>query len=195
MEFNQDKTILGFSNYLYYEQNARVEELNERIFDRFHPDPIGNEPNSLEVNFNPRSVPTKYTKFPIISKTKTINPSQQYNQNLPKYQIETQFNPGYRGPVSGFQSNVDKETILRNIPFALQPDIAQSTFIPSSNSDLYKTYIVSRPSNQPHPKLFENYKFDQQPNTPISRHPEIGNNLFFNATRNQLREVVIVNKK
>jgi hypothetical protein len=181
-----EMSLTGLPQYLYLGQNERVEELNERILDRFHPDSLPNQVNSLEPNFSPRSVPTKYSLFPIIERRKqSIVPIQ----TLPNYSVETQFNPGYRGPVSGYMSNVDKETILRNQNFALQADIAQSTFIPSSQSDLYKTTIVSRPSTQPYPRLFENYKFDQKPHPIVSAYPEIGANLFFNGTRNQLRGI------
>ena len=37
--------------------------------------------------------------------------------------------------------------------------------------------------------LFENYKFDQKPHPIVSAYPEIGANLFFNGTRNQLRGI------
>jgi hypothetical protein len=204
--------LIGLPQYLYQGQNARVEELNERILDRIHPNLIPHQTNSLETpqspclepNFSPRGVPTKYSRFPIIERRTT--PIVKI-QPLPNYQVETQFNPGYRGPVSGFC--VDKETILRNIPFALQADIAQSTFIPSTQSDLYKNYIVSRPKaqsadgkaqsadgraqsdlgEQPYPRLFEEYKFDQRIHPNVANYPEIGGDLFFNATRSQLRGV------
>jgi hypothetical protein len=164
--------------YLYYGQNERVEELNERILERFQPD------SPLEPNLAPRSVPTKYSHFPIVN---LRCPSHVKMQSLPNFSVHTQFAPLTKGPVSGFMANIDKETVLRNQNFALQRDIAQSTFIPSSNSDLYKTYIVSRPSQQPYPKLFEEYSFDQRPHPNITRFPEVGNDLFFNATRQQLR--------
>jgi hypothetical protein len=193
--------LIGLPQYLYQGQNARVEELNERILDRIHPNLIPHQPNYLETprspclepNFSPRGVPTKYSRFPIIERRTT--PIVKI-QPLPNYQVETQFNPGYRGPVSGFC--VDKETILRNIPFALQADIAQSTFIPSTQSDLYKNYIVSRSKaqrsqsdldKQPYPRLFEEYKFDQRIHPNVANYPEIGGDLFFNATRSQLRGV------
>ena len=190
-----NETLSKVPQYLYYGQNARVEELNERILDRFHPDNLAGQTNSLESNFSPRAVPTKYSRFPIVeSRSKLSNgnplaPPVEKIHTLPNYQVETQFNPGYRGPVSGYQVNIDKETILYNIPFALQADIAHSTFIPSSQSDLYKNYIVSRPSNQPYPKLFEEYKFDQRIHPNVANYPEIGANLFFNGTRNQLRGI------
>jgi len=190
MNRNQPKqpiqTLSGIPQYLYQGQDARVEELNDRILDRFHPDSLAGQVNSLEANFDPRGVSTKYSRFPIIeSRSLPLTKIQ----TLPNFNIQTQFNPGSRAPVSGFVANVDKETILRNQNFALQADVAQSTFIPSSNSDLYKTYIVSRPSVQPHEKLFENYKFDQTVHPNVKNFPEVGNNLFFNGTRNQLRGI------
>jgi hypothetical protein len=167
----------GIPQYLYYGQNDRTDELNERILGRL------NTSSALEPNIDLRPVPTKYALFPVIDRrTMPTEPIQ----TRPNYVVETQFHPGTsKGPVSGF--SVDKETILRNQCFALQADIGQSTFVPSSNSDLYKTTVVSRPTNQPYPKLFENYRFDQRLHPNVANFPEIGQNTFFNGTRNQLR--------
>lgn len=168
--------VKGLPKYLYYGQDERVEELNERIYTRVPKVP-------LEVNYTPRSVSTKYSRFSIVQRQ---SPSTIKPNYLPAYSVEKQFVPG-RGPVSGYFANIDKENTLRNQYFALQRDIGQSTFIPSTNSDLYKNYIVSRPSNQPFPKLFENYKFDPSVHPNIANNPAVGSNLFFNDTRAQLR--------
>jgi hypothetical protein len=175
----QIPVLNGIPEYLYYGQNDRVEELNTRIIDRL------NTSSALEPNFDPRPVPTKYALFPIVDRRSTVN---EVIHTKPNYYVETHFHPGTgKGPVSGF--SMDKETILRNQCFALQSDIGQSTFIPSSKSDLYRTTVISRPTTQPYPKLFESYRFDQQTHPNVANFPEIGRNTFFNGTRNQLRGI------
>jgi hypothetical protein len=189
MEYNSFQSPILNGPILTRQQNERVEELNDRIYDRFHPDLLQGQSNSLEVNYTPIGVSTKYALFPIVDRRRPESTIEHKKSNLPAYSVSTQFNPGYRGPVSGFQSNVDKETILRNQTFALQKDFAQTTFVPSSKSDLYNTYIVSRPCEQPYPKLFDRSTFDQTVHPNVSQYPEVGNNRFHNATRTQLRGV------
>jgi hypothetical protein len=82
---------------------------------------------------------------------------------------------------------IDKETILRNQVFALQHGADQAIYVPSSNSDLYKTTIVSTPGEpQPFPSLFSKSQFAVTEN-PVEG-TNIGKNVFFNHTRTQLRE-------
>lgn len=171
---NSDE-VRGLPKYLYNGQDERVEELNDRIYDRNY------ITQPLEVNYTPRSVPTKYAHFSIVEKKHPISTIKP--QYLPTYSVEKQFVPG-RGPVSGYFANINTENSLRNQNFALQRD-GKSTYIPSSNSDLYKNYIISRPSHQPFPRLFEKYTFESTP-SPLEN-TAVGANLFFNDTRAQLR--------
>lgn len=165
----------GVVNGVYYGQQERTDELNHRITERQFPD------SPLEPNFAPRSVPTKYSLFPIINRqTPVKEPSLSY----PEYNSSVIFNPGAGAHRSGF--SVETETVLRNQTFALQHGAIQGAYIPASTSDLYKVSIVSRPSQQPNPLLFERLQFDSQP------HPNVANTLigresFFNHTRTQLR--------
>ena len=97
-------------------------------------------------------------------------------------------NPGNAsGPVSGYSSNVGVETMLRNQHFALQRGADQGVYVPSSNSTLYKTTVVSRPSEQPYPMLFKQEIFSQAPH-PNVQNTTIGTDRFFNHTRTQLRQ-------
>ena len=172
--------LYGVPEGVYYGQNERVDELNNRIQSRHFAD------SPLEPNFNPRSVPTKYSHFPIINRRKPIQESAiQY----PNYHLNANFNPGSaRAPPSGFINNVDTETFLRNQFFANQHGCDQNVYVPSSNSDLYKISIVSRPSVQPHEDLFEQPQFSQTPH-PNLVDTQIGNDKFFNHTRTQLRNM------
>lgn len=169
---------------LYQGNNYRVEELNERILNR---NDIYGLP-SLEPNFTPRGIQTKYTRFSIIDDFNNPPTTIKIN-NLPNFMVETTFNPGQRAPVSGYMANIDKETTLKNLNFGLQKGLGQNVYIPSSNSDLYKPTIISRSSIQPFPRINEQYNFDPTPHPNISNFPEVGNNYFFNATRYQLRGI------
>lgn len=160
-------------------QNDRVEELNQRVAERVTVD------SPLQPNFDPRPVSTKYSLFPIIDrrslhktpilKAPQYNPTGKFYSNLEK------------GPVDGFLSNVNVESTLRNQYHALQKGGApQSTYIPSSDSDLYRVDVVSRPSVQPHPELFRHDEFAQSRGV-SNLNIHIGNDTFFNHTRTQLR--------
>ena len=67
MNINNNERMNGVPEYLYYGQNERVDELNNRIKERQFPD------SPLEPMINPRSVPTKYSLFPIINRRKSMN--------------------------------------------------------------------------------------------------------------------------
>jgi hypothetical protein len=179
MNINDSEKIYGFSEYLYYGQNERVNELNDRIKERQFPD------SPLEPMFAPRSVPTKYSHFPIINRRKPMNePVVPYLD----YNLKINFNPGTQNaPPSGYLNNIDTETVLRNQQFALQK-AEQSVYVPSSNSDLYKTTVISKPSEQTHPLLFEQPVFENRlhPNVANSN---IGRDKLFNHTRTQLRNM------
>ena len=177
MELYSNEKINGLPEYLYYGQNERVDELNDRIKTRQFSD------SPLQPNFDPRPVPTKYAHFPIINRRKPMN-----EPVVPYLDYTTvNFNPGtQRAPPSGFINNVDTETILRNQGFAYQHGADQSTYVPSSNSDLYKISVVSRPSEQPHPDLFLKQQFSGAPH-PNLVGANIGQERLFNHTRTQLR--------
>jgi hypothetical protein len=171
--------LYGVTEGVYYGQNERVDEINSRINSRQFAD------SPLEPYFDPRPVTTKYSHFPIINRRSTMNePAIKYND----YHMNINFNPGTsKSPFSGFINNIDKETILRNQNFAIQRGAEQGIYVPSSNSDLYKTSIISRPSVQPYPNLFNKFEFEK------SHHPNIvqniGSDTFFNHTRTQLRNM------
>uniref|UniRef100_A0A6C0JMZ8 Uncharacterized protein n=1 Tax=viral metagenome TaxID=1070528 RepID=A0A6C0JMZ8_9ZZZZ len=172
--------ILGVPEGVSYGQHERVDELNTRINTRYFPD------SPLQPNFDPRSIPTKYSHFPIINRRKPMHehvvPYLDYNQTI-------NFNPGtQRAPPNGYINNVDTETILRNQMFALQRGGNQGVYIPSSESELYRSYVPSGSINdpQPHPNLFYRQQFDQSPHPNVQGN-NIGRDKFFNHTRTQLR--------
>lgn len=162
----------GLINQIHYNISDPVEELNSRLNDRNIPS------NTLHPQFSMRPVSTKYTMLPIVDRhtpsSVTINKQTPYN-------VGNTFNPGSASPWSGFSTNIDKESILRNQPFALQKSI-KSVYIPSSTSDMYKVTVSGRNEIQPFTDLFKEQIFeDFNPNS-----LNVGNNVFNNSTREQM---------
>jgi hypothetical protein len=182
MDITNHSQIYGIPSGILYGQFERTEEINTRIYDRVIPD------QKLSPNFDPRSVPTKQSLFPVVNRRTPVNVSID---KQPTYNVEQGFNPGnLRAPPSGFLKNVDTETILRNQTFALQKGGIQNVYIPSSQSDLYNTSVPvpSRHEVQPHPDLFTLPSFAGRVNNNVDDTP-IGKDKFFNHTRTQLRNM------
>jgi hypothetical protein len=178
MDLRSNTQIHGLQPGVVYNKYEPHDEFNSRINSRQFPD------SPLEPNFSPRSVPTKYTTFPMVNQRKPeIEPKIPYI----KYDGSYLFNPGTsRAPISGL--NINLETNLRNQTIALQHGASQNVYVPSSTSDLYNVSVISRPSIQPHPKLFTKPQFDQSIHPNVSN-IDIGNSTFFNHTRTQLRNL------
>ena len=185
MEFNNNAyqtRMNGVVEGVYYNQQERVDELNDRIFSRN----IGTAP--LQPNYDPRPIPTKYSLFPIVDRRKPINePLTTY----PEYNVSSNFYSGNdRAPVNGMINNIEVETLLRNQYFALQKGADHAVYVPDSNSDLYNVTLpenTQRREVQPHPDLFEQYRWDTGLHPNVQNNPHIGNDRFFNHTRTQLR--------
>jgi len=138
----------------------------------------------LQPYLDVRPVMTKYSYFPI------VDPRKQINYNLkkqPTYNVHNTFNPGNtQSPWSGFASNINTESELRNQIYALQK-CSQSVYVPNSSSDLYEYGFRTRVQPNPHDLLFQNEtfpSFDPNPNKEI-----IGTNIFMNSTRLQLKDM------
>ena len=161
---------------VFYNNIERSNELNERIAERNIPSAY------LEPQFSLRPVSTKYATLPMIDRRMNsqvnIKPTEPFN-------IGKVFNPGSaQAPWSGYATNIDVETILRNQTFALQKD-GQSTYVPSSNSDLYQVQASGRYEEQPFPNLFEEPSL-----APFNTNPHnIGLDVFNNSTRQQLKNI------
>ena len=121
--------MYGVIDGLYRCSDKRVEDLNTRIYRRNVPS------GKLQPLFDPRSVPTRYTTMPIIdSKTK----ANTFIEKLPIYSPHKTFNPGYRGPISGYK--IDQDSRLRNIFFPLQN--APHFFFAKKNSSVSGLSII-----------------------------------------------------
>jgi hypothetical protein len=153
--------------------------MNNEIANRFVPS------GGITMNFSFRPVNTKYTFMPTVA---PIAPSTEPIQNYGNYDASSSFFPATRKlHFCGFASNVDRESTLRNQFFAIQK-ADQRAYVPSSTSDLYENKInfITNNENLDGHLLFREQQFqDFNPNN----FPTIGNELFYNATRVQLKNI------
>ena len=143
------------------QQPDRVDELNERLYER-------NIPNmKLEPNFDPRPTSTKYAFFPLIALHKE---TKEIIQTKPTF------------------ANIQIENTLRNQHFALQHGIGHDIYIPSMSSQLYNVSVpqtMKPPEIQPYPILFQTMTYTNE-NLPFP----VGYDMFHNHTRTQLRNTI-----
>jgi hypothetical protein len=155
----------------------RLEDINERISER-------NLPSSfLQQQFSMRPVATKYSIMPILDTRVKATVPIIYKQ---PFSIGSTFNPGSSAPFSGFSSQVNDESRLRNQFFALQR-CEQSEYVPASNSDMYMIRVTGGEREEPHlfPRLFEEPEMEAfNPNS-----MNIGRNFFENNTRVQMKDL------
>jgi hypothetical protein len=154
------------------------QETNTRIYDRNIPSQV------LQPYLTVRPVMTKYSYFPIVDPRKNIKvPMEQ----VPTYNVNKVFNPGNAAaPWSGFATNINTESELRNQIYALQK-CSQSVYVPNSGSDLYTYKFQTKTHDAPHDLLFKTESFDQfNPNPSPNL---VGSGLFFNNTRCQVKDI------
>ena len=170
--------MYGLVNGIYYCNNERVEELNERIADRNIPS------QKLQAQFGVRPVSTKYAMMPIFDRRAI---STVPVERMPTYDLSTTFNPGNdQGPWSGYASKIDDSSKLRNQFFALQR-ADQGKYIPSTTSDLYQIEVVGQAVLQPFPDLFTQQAFQSfNPNT-----SGIHETFFNNCVRQQVKNTLL----
>jgi hypothetical protein len=166
-----------------YSQSAELvsnihEQTNTRIYDRNIPSQM------LQPYLDVRPVMTKYSYFPIVDPRKKI---QTPMEQMPTYNVNKTFNPGNTvSPWSGFSSNINLESELRNQVYALQK-CSQSVYVPNSTSDLYdyKFKTVAQPN--PHQLLFQTDSFSSFNPNPDAK--TVGAGIFMNSTRVQVRDM------
>ena len=167
-------------SYYKHECNSDIQRsTNHRIYDRNIPSQF------LQPYLSVRPVMTKYSIMPIVDPRAPIKtPMLQ----MPVYSPEKVFNPGNtQSPLSGFASAINTESELRNQIYALQA-CSQAVYVPNSTSDLYQYSFNPERSGknlQPFQGLFQEEHFNS-----FNPNPEnIGNGLFNNCTRQQLRNL------
>lgn len=153
-------------------------QTNNRIYDRNIPSQM------LQPYIDVRPVMTKYSYFPIVDPRKRISvPLIQQ----PTFNIQQTFNPGNaQAPWSGFASNVNTESVLRNQVYALQK-CSQAVYVPNSTSDLYEYKFQTPKRDNPHELLFQTNSFESFDPNPA---PKVcGAGIFYNNTRCQLKDL------
>jgi hypothetical protein len=159
--------------------SLRQQTIYQRSYERNIPS------QQLQPYLDARPVQTKFSILPVVDPRKPIiTPLVQQ----PTYTPETVYFPGNDfGPWSGYATNVNHESDLRNQIFALS-SCSQATYVPSSNSSLYQVnWQNQNQPSQPFPDLFKTEKFcpkNVNPNSDI-----IGFQLFNNATRQQVKDL------
>ena len=168
--------MFGVVNKLYICNQERAKQLNDRISDRNIPSA------SLQPQYSMRPVLSKYSIMPILDQRAT--PSVPMD-TFPVFNPEQTFNPGNaQAPWSGFSSNVNTESILRNQVFALQ-SCEQAYYVPSSKSDMYNVRVPEKYVEQPHPDLFNRQQFcTHNPNE-----HNLANKFFNNSTRTDVKNL------
>ena len=159
-----------------------LEELNRRMFDRNIPS------TELAPNLSFRPTSTKYQVCPM---NETLEKTNQHNRTYHDFNTNQVFYPGTRNaPVMGYLNNVNTESYLRNQFFALQ-ECPQASWVADSTSELY-TYNVDaniKPDNvlAEYPHLFKRYGLGYHNPNPCGL--SLGNKLYYNHTRNQLKDL------
>ena len=151
----------------------------ERTYERNIPS------QQLQPYLDARPVQTKFSILPIVDPRKQI---QTPLIQQATYSPETVYNPGNDfGPWSGYSSNVNKESELKNQIYA-KSSCSQATYVPSSNSSLYQVQWKNNfQPVQPFPDLFKTEQF-----CPVNPNPNpdvVGYAMFNNATRAQVKDL------
>ena len=170
---------MNIHSYVDQPTSERQKTMSLRSYERNIPS------QPLQPYLESRPVMTKYSLLPVVDPRTPISlPLIQQ----PTYSPEKIYNPGNsKGPWSGYASNVNSESDLRNQIFALQK-CSQATYVPSSNSSLYNVKWNNNTSNpQPFPNLFKEQRFN--PINPNPNPDKIGFALFNNATRQQVKDL------
>lgn len=148
-------------------------QTNHRIYDRNIP----SSPLQPYLSVPPAS--TKYSIMPVVDPRRKLNVPLQV---MPTFNPFTAFNPGNdEGPYSGYATNINIESELKNQIYALQ-SCDQAVYVPTSKSDLYNYgFTPGTNMTQPFPDLFNKPQFDQCNPLPA----QIQQVVFYNPTRTQ----------
>jgi hypothetical protein len=175
---------MNIHNYIDQTTSQRQQTVYLRSYERNIPS------QPLQPYLDVRPVMTKYSILPIVDPRKQIETPLIQQAT---YSPEKMYNPGNdSGPWSGYASNINDESDLRNQFFAIQ-NCTQAAYIPTSKSNLYKVnWQNTNKPQQPFPSLFKDEQF-----CPINPNPnpeKIGFALFNNATRQQVKELTMETK-
>jgi len=164
-------------------QDQSSSQRQQTVYQRSY---IRNMPSqTLQPYLDSRPVQTKYSVMPVVDPTR---PNSTPLTQHATYSPNKVFYPGNDfGPWSGYASNVNDESDLRNQIYARQCS-SKAVYVPSSKSSLYQVGLQnSEKPVQPYPNLFKTEQFN-----PVNPNPSpntIGFSLFNNATRQQVKDL------
>lgn len=168
--------MFGVVKGVHYCNQYRVDELNDRIYDRNLPS------QPLQMTFDPRPVRTRQVLFPVVD---CYMPSATPIKVEPTYNTMSQFNPGTSAPFSGYASSIDQDSRVKDMFMSRQKWTAQTKFVPSSKSDLYV-----EPSFQPTQQQTHTLLFKQEHFAPFNPNRcGMGDGVLYNHTRQQVKNL------
>ena len=163
---------------VYVCKQARTQDLNDRTYNR------NLASKQMMPKYFSRAISNRRTVMPTIDSRKKTTVKKG---NFKDYNMKYDFHPGVGGPYAAYSNNVDKESLLFNRFNALQK-CPQSDYIPGSGSDLFNaTLPVASNVGQP-------FKLLQKEEVMTPFNPDecnISNEMFFNHTRQQMKDVKI----
>lgn len=167
--------------HIYVDQPTSVRQ--QTVYLRSYERNIPSQP--LQPYLEARPVTSKYSILPIVEPRKPVSTPLIQQSTYCPHKI---FNPGNdKAPWSGYASNVNHESELRNQIYANQR-CDQATYVPSSKSDLFEVnWKNMHEQSQPFPGLFLKQEFNSV--NPNQRPDKIGYALFNNATRQQTKDL------
>ena len=168
-------------SYITLQNHENQNAINNDIYQRNIPS------ENMQISLPQRSVSTKYAHFPILDSRRESNVLLNYTR---PYDNNQMFFPGTRKPhFCRFAQNVDLESNLRNQFFALQK-ADQAVYVPNSNSNMYENNInfINTNKNLDNELLFNNNNGDFDNFNPNLSN-KIGNEIFLNSTRVQLKNL------
>ncbi len=152
-----------------------VDQINSNILARILSD------GNADVLISPRPRSTLFTR-PL----ENIIPSPPCEEPIIKYNTNTynSFLPATtNGPWSRYSANINTESILKNQVYALQ-NHPQANYIPNSNSEMYNNIMAKNYIDDINMNNLDN----KNNSTSCSLPTNLGNKLFNNPTRQQIKE-------
>lgn len=181
MNIIEKDNIIGVPEGVYYGQQDRVDELNQRIGERHFSD------MPMKPYYDVRPVPTKYAFFPVIDRVKNVEEPKKFYLD---HNVEINFTPSTsKSHCAGYFKNIDNEHDLRNQTRYLQKHETTRPYIPKGYSELYRVSIPNYsdamlPKEHMHPLLFEKNNFEGK-----SFNRYVGRMRINNHTRQQMRSM------
>ena len=170
--------------YGYRRVEDPLETINKNILKRNFPDVV------LKPNLDLRPVNTRYT----MNQNPKV-PVEELDRPYLDYYLESNFAPCHaKAPLKMTNTQIQLENELRGQNVPLHGGDLALKYVPNPNSDLYRIEVpITSHEKQPHPLLFARMEHDKKTHA-NNFNKNVGNELFYNHTRTQLRNTVDVMK-